>query len=72
MRLQQFAVLEMELKPIKTEEEYEEALAKVEELWEAEPGSPEGKLLVKLITLVEAYEEKHHPILPLDSITEIL
>ena len=60
----------MELKPIKTEEDYEEALAKIDELWEAESGSPESNLLVKLAVLVEAYEEKQHPILPLDSIVE--
>ena len=62
----------MELKPIKTEEDYEVALAKIDELWEAEPGSPEGDLLDVLTTLVEAYEEKHHPILPPDPVEAIL
>lgn len=62
----------MELKPIKTEEDYEEALAKIDELWEAEPETPEGDLLDLLTTLVEAYEEKHHPILPPDPVEAIL
>jgi HTH-type transcriptional regulator/antitoxin HigA len=62
----------MELKPIKTEEDYEGALATIDELWEAEPGSPKGDLLDILTTLVEAYEEKHHPILPPDPVEAIL
>jgi HTH-type transcriptional regulator/antitoxin HigA len=68
----QYEVLEMELKPIKTEEDYEEALEKIDELWEAEPETPEGDLLDLLTTLVEAYEEKHHPILPPDPVEAIL
>jgi HTH-type transcriptional regulator/antitoxin HigA len=70
--LQQFKGLEMELKPIKTEADYEVALAKIDELWEAEPGSSEGDLLDVLATLVEAYEEKHHPVLPPDPVEAIL
>jgi HTH-type transcriptional regulator/antitoxin HigA len=62
----------MELKPIKTEGDYEEALAIIDKLWEAEPGSSEGDLLDVLTTLVEAYEEKHHPILPPDPVEAIL
>lgn len=70
--LRQFEGVEMQLKPIKTEADYEEALAKIDELWEAEPGSPEGDLLDVLTTLVEAYEEKQHPILPPDPVEAIL
>ena len=62
----------MELKPIKTEEDYEEALTKIDELWEAELGTPEGDLLDVLTTLVEAYEENQHPILPPDPVEAIL
>lgn len=62
----------MELKPIKTEADYEAALATIDELWEAGFGSPEGDLLDVLTTLVEAYEEKHHPILPPDPVEAIL
>ena len=62
----------MELKPIKTEADYEDALAKIDQLWEAEAGSPDGDLLDVLTTLVEAYEEKHHPILPPDPVEAIL
>ena len=62
----------MELKPIKTEADYEDALAEIEALWEAELGSPEGDQLDVLTTLVVAYEEKHHPILPPDPVEAIL
>jgi HTH-type transcriptional regulator/antitoxin HigA len=52
----------IELKPIYTEVDYEAALAEIEQLFEAVPGTPEGDKLEILTTLVEAYEEKHYPI----------
>jgi HTH-type transcriptional regulator/antitoxin HigA len=54
----------VEIRPIKTEQDYDAALAKVEALWGAEPDTPEGDKLDVLITLVGAYEVKHHPIAP--------
>jgi HTH-type transcriptional regulator/antitoxin HigA len=54
----------MNIKPIKTEADYEAALLEIEQLWEVQSGSQEGDKLDVLVTLVEAYEEKHHPILP--------
>ena len=62
----------MEIQPIKTERDYDAALAEVEALWGAEPDTPEGDKLDVLITLVEAYEARHHPILPPDPIEAIL
>jgi len=58
-------------KVIKTEEEYESALARIEELMDAELGTAEGDELELLATLVEVYEEKHYPIAlpdPIDAI----
>lgn len=52
----------VEIKPIRTEMDYEAALAEIEQLFEAVPGTPEGDRLEVLTTLVEAYEEKHYPI----------
>ena len=52
----------MEIKPIKTEAEYEAALKEIEQLWESNYGSPEGDKLDALVTLVKAYEEEHYPI----------
>ena len=61
----------MEIKPIRTEADYEAALAEVERLWGAEPGTPDGDRFEVLFTLVEAYEEKHYPILPPDPVEAI-
>ncbi|MFH0727146.1 MAG: ImmA/IrrE family metallo-endopeptidase [Pseudomonadota bacterium] len=52
----------MKPKLIKTEADYEAALARTEEIFNAKPGSPEGDELELLITLVELYEEKTYPI----------
>lgn len=51
----------MDIKPIRTATDYENALVEIDLLWLAEVGSPDGDKLEVLITLVEAYEEKHHP-----------
>ena len=49
-------------KVIKTEEEYEATMARIEKLMDAELGTAEGDELELLGTLVEVYEEKHYPI----------
>ena len=51
----------MEIRPIRTEADYEAALAEVRTLMNAEPGTPEGERLEVLGTLVEAYEREHFP-----------
>lgn len=61
----------MDVKPIRTEEDYDAALARIEEIWNAEPGTPESDELDVLSILVEDYEEKHHPIDPPDPIEAI-
>ena len=62
----------MNIKPIKTETDYIEALQKVENLMHAKLDSPEGDRLDVLVTLIESYEEKHYPILPPDPIEAII
>jgi len=62
----------MEIKPIKTEADYEAALEEIEHLWGAAYGSSEGDKLDVLVTLVEVYEEHHHSIPPPDPIEAIL
>ncbi len=52
----------MDIKPIKTEADYEVALAEIEDLMNAKPDTPAGDRLDVLTTLVEAWEEKHHRI----------
>ena len=52
----------MNIKPIKTETDYQTALHTVEKLMSAKPGSPQGEKLDVLVTLIEAYEAKHFPL----------
>jgi len=61
----------MEIKPIRTEADYQATLAEVERLWGSEPGTPDGDRFEVLFTLVEAYEEKQYPILPPDPVEAI-
>lgn len=49
---------------IRTEEEYDAALARIYELFHAAPGTPESDELESLVDLVEQYEDKHYPIDP--------
>ncbi|MCP4360102.1 MAG: transcriptional regulator [Chloroflexi bacterium] len=64
--------MEMDIRPIRTEADHDIALKEIERLWDAPYGSPEGDKLDILVTLVEAYEEKHYPILPPDPIEAII
>jgi HTH-type transcriptional regulator / antitoxin HigA len=52
----------MDIRPIKTEEDYRASLREVESLMSAAPDSPEGERLDVLVTLVEAYERQHFPL----------
>jgi len=52
----------MEIRPIRTEADYEAALVEIERLFDAAPNTPEGDRLDVLTTLVEAYEMHHYPI----------
>jgi len=61
----------VDIQPIKTEEDYDLALQTIEQLWEAEEGTPEGDRLDILITLVDAYEQINHPIYPPDPVAAI-
>ena len=49
------------IKPIRSEADYDAALARILELMDTEPGSPEGDELDVLVDLVELYESKHVP-----------
>jgi len=61
----------MNLRPIKTEEDHKAALAEIERLFEAVPGTPEGDRLDIHTMLVEAYEEQHHAIPPPDPVAAL-
>ncbi len=52
----------MDIKPIRTEADYREALVEIESLMTAGADTPEGERLDVLVTLIEAYEAKHYPL----------
>lgn len=52
----------VEVTPIRTERDYEAALAEIEGLMQARPDTLEGDRLDVLATLVEAWEAEHFPI----------
>jgi HTH-type transcriptional regulator/antitoxin HigA len=61
-----------ELKPVRTEADYEDALEAVGLLWGAKSGTPEGDRLDVLVTLIDVYEAQHYPMDPPDPIEAIL
>lgn len=54
----------MDIRPLRTEEDYKAALAAVSALVDADPapGTPDGDRLEILSLLVERYEEAHFPL----------
>ena len=60
-----------EIKPIRNEADHEAALTRIEELFDAALGTPEGDELDVLTVLVERYESIHYPIGPSDPIDAI-
>jgi HTH-type transcriptional regulator/antitoxin HigA len=60
-----------DVKPIRTEADYEAALAEVERLWGAKAGTPRGDRLDVLATLIDVYESQHCPMDPPDPIEAI-
>jgi HTH-type transcriptional regulator/antitoxin HigA len=52
----------MQVSPIKTELDYVAAMRRIEAVWGAAPGTPEGDELDVLVTLAEAYERQNYPI----------
>ena len=51
-----------DIKPIRTDEDLDRALARIDEIFDAEENTPESEELEILVDLVEHYESKHHPI----------
>ena len=50
----------MDIRPIKNEKDYQEALAEIERLFDATPETPNGDRLEVLMTLVAVYEDAHY------------
>jgi HTH-type transcriptional regulator / antitoxin HigA len=56
----------LQIRPIRTDDDYRAALAAVSPLFdnEPEPDSEEGAAFDAMVTLIEAYEHKHYPVSP--------
>jgi HTH-type transcriptional regulator / antitoxin HigA len=61
----------MNIKPIKTEKDYQKALKRLEQIFNARPGTKDGDELEVLSLLIENYENKHYPIEAPDPIEAI-
>jgi HTH-type transcriptional regulator/antitoxin HigA len=61
----------MNIRPIKSDNDYNNALIRIEKLWGARKDTLEGDELDLLVTLVESYEMKTYPIAPPDPIDAI-
>ncbi len=54
--------MEITVRPLHNEQDYEAVLAEIEGLMDALPGTPDGDRLDVLVTLVDAYEARHWPV----------
>ncbi len=52
----------MIIKPIKTKKDYQAAMNRLEAIFDAKPGTPEGDELEVLGILIDKYEQEHYPI----------
>jgi HTH-type transcriptional regulator / antitoxin HigA len=52
----------MKLKALKTQKDHSAALARLESIFDARPGTPAGDEAEVLMILIEAYERGHYPI----------
>jgi HTH-type transcriptional regulator/antitoxin HigA len=52
----------MNIKPIKTNKDYQKALKRLEVIFDARPGTKDGDELDILALLIERYEDEHYPI----------
>ena len=62
----------MNIRPIKKKDDYNNTLLRIDELMDAKLGTEDGAELDVLVTLVEAYENKHFPISTPDPVAAIL
>jgi HTH-type transcriptional regulator/antitoxin HigA len=56
----------MNIKAIRNDADFQEALKRLEPVFQAEAGTPEHDQLEALVALIEAYENKHYPMGPTD------
>lgn len=65
----------MQVRVIRNDDDLTFALKQIDRLWNAEPGTDDGDRLDALVTLVAAYEDKHHALPaadPVDVLTYVM
>lgn len=62
IKLMQLKFKTMTIKPIKTKKDYQQALERLEQIFDAKKNSKEGDELEVLSILIEKYEDEHFPI----------
>ena len=60
-----------EVRPIRMQRDYENALREIERLWGARGGTPDGDRLDVLATLIDVYESLNYPMDPPDPVEAI-
>lgn len=61
----------MDIKPIRNDDDLTAAFVRLEAIFQAEEGTPEADEMEVLVTLIEAYENRHYPIAPADPVAAI-
>lgn len=56
----------MNIKAIRNEADLQEALKRLEPVYQAEAGTPEADDMEMLVALIEAYEQEHYALSPND------
>ena len=59
------------IRPIRTQDEFESAVARIAELMNSAPGSAAEDELDILLTLAQAYEHSHYPVGPTDPVEAV-
>ena len=61
----------MTIKPIRSDDDLRAAFKQLEQVFQVPTGSPQADEMEVLVTLIEAYEQKHYPIGPADPVEAI-
>jgi HTH-type transcriptional regulator / antitoxin HigA len=61
----------MNIKPLKNDSDYQEALEMLDKVFDSEPGTKNGDILELLSILIDDYEKNHYPIALPDPIEAI-
>ena len=61
----------MNISPIRNDQDLHAAFNRLEKVFHAADGTPEADEMEILVTLIEAYEQKHYPIAPADPVDAI-